>query len=150
MIRYVAIVLGLVLAFAAGTLFSAQRRDAMSSAIVSRSEALKQDSEWGTLYSYYEGESFGTKDGLAAVAVIKPGQQIHPPHEHAEEEYLMVLEGSGTWYLNGKESAAKAGDMMYAKPWDVHGLRNTGKKSLQFVVWKWNSKGVAASKKGQS
>jgi mannose-6-phosphate isomerase-like protein (cupin superfamily) len=147
MTRYLTIAAGLILAFAAGTLFSAQRRDAMSSAIVPQSQAQKQDSDWGSLYTYYEGESFGTKDGLYAVAVIKPGQQIHPPHEHAEEEYLMVLGGSGTWHLNGKESAAKAGDVLYAKPWDVHGINNSGKEPLRFVVWKWNNKGVAAPKK---
>jgi mannose-6-phosphate isomerase-like protein (cupin superfamily) len=147
MIRYLAIASGLILAFGAGTLFSAQRRDAMASAIVPQGQAQKQDFDWGSLYTYYEGESFGTKDGLFAVAVIKPGQQIHPPHEHAEEEYLMVIEGGGTWHLNGKESAAKAGDVMYAKPWDVHGINNSGKEPLRFVVWKWNNKGVALPKK---
>lgn len=130
------------LAFAAGVLVSAPRYDVQPSAIVSQQQARRQDFDWGTLYTYYEGESYGTKDGLAAVAVIKPGQQIHPPHEHAEEEYLMVLEGEGTWSLNGKESPAHAGDLQYAAPWDVHGVTNTGKTPLKFVVWKWNNKGV--------
>ena len=31
----------------------------------------------------------------------------------------------------------------HAAPWDVHGIRNTGRAPLRFVVWKWNSKGVA-------
>jgi oxalate decarboxylase/phosphoglucose isomerase-like protein (cupin superfamily) len=33
--------------------------------------------------------------------------------------------------------------MQYAAPWDIHGVTNTGSKPLTFVVWKWNSKGVA-------
>lgn len=105
-------------------------------------EAKRADHDWGSLHTYFEGESYGTRDALAAVAIIKPGQQIHPPHEHAEEEYLMVLEGSGTWHLNGKDRSAKAGDMLYAAPWDLHGIKNTGSQPLKFVVWKWNNKGV--------
>jgi mannose-6-phosphate isomerase-like protein (cupin superfamily) len=113
------------------------------SAIRAQSEARREDAAWGTLYTYYAGQTRGTRDGLAAVAVIRPGQEIHPPHEHAEEEYLMVLEGDGTWHLNGRERPARAGDMQYAAPWDLHGIRNTGRVPLRFVVWKWQSKGVA-------
>jgi mannose-6-phosphate isomerase-like protein (cupin superfamily) len=131
------------LAFVAGVIVSAPRSDVQPSAIISQQQARRQDFDWGTLYTYYEGESYGTRDGLAAVAVIKPGQEIHPPHEHTEEEYLMVLEGEGTWYLNGKNRPAHAGDMQYAAPWDVHGITNTGKTPLTFVVWKWNDKGMS-------
>ena len=130
------------LGFAAGALVSAPRYDVQPSAILSQQQAKRQDFEWGTLYTYYEGESYGTKDGLAAVAVIKPGREIHPPHEHAEEEYLMILEGEGTWDLNGRQQPARAGDMQYAAPWDMHGVSNTGKTPLTFVVWKWNNKGM--------
>ena len=135
-------VVALAAAFGAGMLVGAPRYDVQPSAITSRQQAKREDFDWGTLYTYYSGESYGTKDGLAAVAVIKPGREIHPPHEHAEEEYLMVVEGDGTWHMNGKDMPAHAGDMQYAAPWDVHGVTNTGKKPLTFVVWKWNNKGV--------
>jgi mannose-6-phosphate isomerase-like protein (cupin superfamily) len=117
------------------------------SVIRAQADARREDAAWGTLYTYYEGETRGTRDGLAAVAVIRPGQEIHPPHQHAEEEYLMVVEGEGTWHLNGREQPAKSGDMQYAAPWDVHGIRNTGRAPLRFVVWKWNSKGVAPAQR---
>jgi quercetin dioxygenase-like cupin family protein len=133
----------LVLALTAGVVVSQQGSGPQTSAVVSQQEAQREDFDWGTLYSYFNRETYGTRDGLAAVAVIKAGREIHPPHQHAEEEYLMVLEGLGTWHLNGQERGAKAGDMLYAAPWDVHGVKNTGKTSLRFVVWKWNSKGVA-------
>ena len=132
----------LLCAFGAGVLVSAPRYDVQPSAIRAEAQAKREDFDWGTLYTYYSGESYGTRDGLAAVAVIKPGREIHPPHEHAEEEYLMVLEGQGSWHLNGKEQPAHAGDMQYAAPWDLHGVKNTGDRPLKFVVWKWNNKGV--------
>ena len=114
----------------------------MRSVIWSQDDAARDDADWGTFYAYHAGETFGTVDGLAGVAVIDPGEEIHPPHEHAEEEYLMVLEGSGTWHLLGEEQPAEAGDLLYAAPWDVHGITNTGEVPLKFVVWKWTSRGV--------
>ena len=131
-----------VLAIAVALVLAMPNTDVQPSAIVAEKDALREDFNWGSLYSYYRTETFGTKDVLAAVAVIKPGREIHPPHQHAEEEYLMVVAGNGTWSLNGKERPAKTGDMQYAAPWDLHGIKNTGRTPLRFVVWKWNSKGV--------
>jgi mannose-6-phosphate isomerase-like protein (cupin superfamily) len=143
MLRAVGAIAGAAVVFLSGVAAGAARgRADQASAIRGQAEARRAVSDWGTLYTYFEGESYGTRDGLAAVAVIKPGREIHPPHEHAEEEYLMVLEGQGTWHLNGRERPARAGDLQYAAPWDVHGIRNTGRVPLRFVVWKWNAKGV--------
>ena len=137
----VALSSGVALGLAAGIVLS-QTTAPRPSAIVSRSHAKAEQFAWGTMYTYYEGENFSAKTDLAAVAVIKPGQQIHPPHQHADEEYLMVVSGEGTWTLKGQTMPANAGDMLYAAPWDVHGITNTGKTPLTFVVWKWTGKGV--------
>ena len=149
MVRALGATAGVVLLLVAGAVAGrhrpapAQPPRVQPSAILSQAEARRQDNDWGTLYTYYDAETYATRDGLAAVAVIKPGREIHPPHEHAEEEYLMVLEGNGTWSLNGRERPAAPDDMQYAAPWDLHGIRNTGRVPLRFFVWKWNSKGVA-------
>ena len=116
--------------------------DSQSSAIRAQTDATAEQHEWGTFYTYYSGQSYGTTDALAGVAVLKPGFEIHPPHQHAEEEYLTLVEGEGVWHLNGREQRAVAGDMLYAAPWDFHGVKNTGTTPLRFVVWKWNSRGV--------
>ena len=142
MLRPAAVAAALVLALTAAAAATRPPNATPPSAIRAEREAKREDADWGTLYTYYEGESHGTRDALAAVAVIKPGREIHPPHRHAEEEYLMVMEGRGTWHLNGREQPARPGDMQYAAPWDVHGVKNTGRTPLRFVVWKWNSKGV--------
>lgn len=139
----VALSSGLALGLVAGVVVS-QTSGSRASAIVSRSAAKHEAFNWGKMYTYFSGENFSAKDDLAAVAVIEPGQQIHPPHQHADEEYLMVVSGEGTWTLKGETRPAHAGDMLYAAPWDLHGITNTGKTPLTFVVWKWASKGVEA------
>lgn len=143
-------VLAIALAASFGVYSSVSRGESMPefpSAVIAGSEAQTEEFEWGTLTSYFSDETFGTKDVLAAVAIINPGMEIHPPHEHAEEEFLMVLEGGGEWHLLGRDFPAKKGDMLYAGPWDIHGIRNSGKTPLKFVVWKWNNKGLAVPEK---
>ncbi|MCB0716903.1 MAG: cupin domain-containing protein [Bacteroidetes bacterium] len=134
-------------AFLAGWVLGDRHSVSTNSAVISRDGAGREVAEWGHFYTYFNQDTYGTKDVLAGVAVLKPGRQIHPPHLHAEEEYLMVLTGSGTWHLNGEEFPATAGDMLYAAPWDIHGITNSGTDSLSFVVWKWNAKGMAVPSK---
>jgi mannose-6-phosphate isomerase-like protein (cupin superfamily) len=94
--------------------------------------------------TYFRGETRGTTNAFVAIAVVRPGQAVHPAHRHAEEEYLVITEGSGRWHLDGKEFPATKGDVLYASPWIMHGLVNTGDTPLTFFVAKWSSKGVAA------
>ena len=112
------------------------------SQVVGWEDAKPTQADWGEMRRYFSGETFGTKDVLTAVAILKPGKAIHQAHRHAEEEYLVVVSGSGTWSLAGKQTPAKRGDILYAEPWVFHGLRNTSNEPLIFVVVRFNSKGV--------
>lgn len=114
----------------------------IDSAIVSQEQAHKTQYDGSVFYTYFMGDSVGTVDTITGVAVLNPGKEIHPPHAHANEEYLMILEGTGEWNLNGKISKANTGDLLYAAPWDLHGILNTGETPLKFVVFRWNSKGL--------
>lgn len=120
-----------------------QSASRFNTSVLSRADAVTEEADWGTFIKYFEGRSFGTADMLSGVAEIKPGFEIHPPHSHAEEEFLMVIEGTGTWSVNGERFAAGPGDMLYADPWDVHGIKNTGDTVLTFVFWKARAVGGA-------
>lgn len=110
-----------------------------STHVISEKDAIREDADWGVFRKYFEGSTVGTKNVLSGTAEIKPGMEIHPPHTHEEEEYLMIMEGEGSWTINGETFPAKAGDILYAKPWDSHGIENTGDTTLKFVFWKWTS-----------
>ena len=110
--------------------------------VVRWDEAAKHKGDWGEIRFHFRGETFGTKDVLAGIAVVQPGKAVHRAHRHAEEEYLIITEGSGTWNVNEKEFPAKKGDILYVAPWDYHGFVNTGDKPLTFAVVRFSSKGV--------
>ena len=114
----------------------------LKSGIVSFGDAPAHQADWGEMRRYFTGETAGTKDVLTAVAIVKPGKAVHRAHRHAQEEYLILVEGSGTWSLAGQEFPAKRGDILYTEPWVYHGLTNTSSEQLIFVVVRFNSKGV--------
>jgi mannose-6-phosphate isomerase-like protein (cupin superfamily) len=116
----------------------------LRSGLVRREEAVPTRGEWGEWYRYFRGETHGTKDMVVLAVTLKPGQEPHPPHRHAEEEFLILTEGTGIWHLDGKELPARKGDTVYATPWMLHGLKNTGAMPLTYYMVKWNNKGMKA------
>lgn len=112
----------------------------LAAKVLTTETAKTQPEEWGTFVEYSGGETSGTQDLLSGTATIKPGLEIHPPHRHHEEEFLMVLEGE--WIIGEEVFPAKTGDMRYADAWKRHEIKNTGDTPLTFVFWKWHSKGL--------
>ena len=119
----------------------------LRSGLVRVEDAVPTRGPWGEWRRYFRGETYGTKDMVVLVVTLKPGEAPHPPHQHAEEEFMILADGTGTWTLDGKEIAAKKGDVVYAAPWTTHGLKNTGQVPLTYYMVKWNNKGVEAPAK---
>jgi mannose-6-phosphate isomerase-like protein (cupin superfamily) len=110
-------------------------------------EAKLTEAKWGTMRALFMGETHGTRSLFSAFMTVEPGQAVHKAHRHAEEEYMVLVEGSGRWHLDGKEVEAKKGDVVYTAPWSWHGLTNTSDRPLTFFVVKFGAKGVAAPPK---
>jgi mannose-6-phosphate isomerase-like protein (cupin superfamily) len=133
-----------ILSFAGGIAWSHKAAGDIPSYIYKKAEARKSGGDWGSIYIYTPDSTttYGTESMLTAYLEFLPGKRLQPPHQHANEEFQYVIDGSGTWFLNGKETPIQKGDLMYAKPWDMHGISNTGKDTLKFFVFKWDNKGV--------
>ena len=114
----------------------------IQSGVVSFENTHKTSYEASVFHTYFSGETIGTKDTIVGVAVIEANNEIHPPHQHADEEYLYIVEGSGEWTLNGVKTPAKKGDVLYVAPWDMHGIYNTGNVPMKFFITRANSKGI--------
>ena len=116
--------------------------EVLKSKVVGFDEARVHVADWGEMRTYFTGQTLATKDVLTAVAIVEPGKAVHRAHRHPHEEYLVVVDGTGTWSLDGKEFAAKRGDILFVEPWVYHGLTNTGEEKLTFLVIRYNGKGV--------
>jgi quercetin dioxygenase-like cupin family protein len=82
----------------------------------------------------------GPTKQLAAVATgsvsLAPGARPHPPHQHPEEEFLIIGSGSGEIEIDGVVTQVAAGDMMYAEANVLHGIKNTGHTEMTFYFTK--------------
>jgi mannose-6-phosphate isomerase-like protein (cupin superfamily) len=71
--------------------------------------------------------------------MLKPGMQPHPPHQHPEEEMMVIAEGTGEIVVDGQKSRVGPGSMMYCAAGRLHGILNTGKTPLLFYYSKWKA-----------
>lgn len=134
--------------FFAGNLWAEMKQsNILQSQIVHQKDARTSNGDWGSISIYTDDQTktFGTESMLTALLEFYPGKQLQPPHQHPEEEFTFIVEGSGTWSLNGVESTIHAGDLMYAKPGDMHGIENTTNNPLRFFVFKWHSRGAGTN-----
>lgn len=67
---------------------------------------------------------------LVGLNAFEPGQE-HSPHAHAGTDKLYyVLEGEGTFSLDGREMVMTAGQLLVAPEGVAHGVRNSSKGRL--------------------
>lgn len=134
-----------IASFLAGNLWAQiDKAKSIQTQIIHEKDARLSSGDWGSIsiYTGEETETYGTNSMLTAMLEFLPGKQLQPPHQHPEEEFTYIVEGSGTWSLNGVESTIQTGDLMYAAPGDMHGIENTTGDPLKFFVFKWQSRGV--------
>ena len=92
---------------------------------------------FGVQHIYYQGPTNELSAFEGGSLRLSPGMEPHPPHQHPDDEILLVTEGSGEIYLKGQVTQARPGSMMYANANESHGIKNTGAEDLLFYYFKW-------------
>ncbi len=72
--------------------------------------------------------------------VLDPGKTPHPPHTHVEEEIMVIEQGHGEIFVDGKITKVGPGSVMYTTPNVSHGIVNTGDTPIVFYFVKWSGK----------
>lgn len=70
------------------------------------------------------------------MSIVGPHLSTHPPHRHPEEEFFFVLEGTATFYLDGKTITAGPYTSFYCPSNAEHGISNAGDTELKYLVMK--------------
>jgi (S)-ureidoglycine aminohydrolase len=71
------------------------------------------------------------------VTTLNEGLPSHAPHEHAEEEIILLLKGNATMNVAGKDYPMSPGDFVFAASHDFHGIRNSGKGQCEYFAFQW-------------
>jgi mannose-6-phosphate isomerase-like protein (cupin superfamily) len=94
------------------------------------------------VFTHYNGPTDQLSGLCAGMCVLDPGSSPHPPHQHPEEEFMIVASGTGEIECAGKTTPVGPGAVMYCAGNTIHGITNTGKVPLTFYWSKWLAKGM--------
>src|SRR5712692_4778123 len=108
----------------------------LPNATMSASKAKLTREANGDVRIYFQGATDQVQSMTAGSVLMKPGM-VHPPHQHPEEEFMVVTEGTGEISLDGKVDKVSSGAMMYCAAGRMHGIANTGNTQLTFYFYKW-------------
>jgi quercetin dioxygenase-like cupin family protein len=100
-------------------------------------EAKLTKEPFGDLHIFFEGATDQVGSMTAGSLRLNPGAEPHPPHQHPEEEFLLITEGAGEVNLEGKVARVASGSMLYCGGNRLHGIRNTGRTPMLFYFYKW-------------
>jgi len=80
------------------------------------------------------------------ITTLNPGQAPHPPHQHADEELLIVKEGTVEALVAGDWVKLGPGSVIFQAANIDHAIRNAGEGQATYHVIKWNSPGMLAKR----
>ena len=120
----------LAVGFLAGSANVIAEDDPLETQVMRYEDRVIDPRDWGA----FEGDTSANGAMRVSKGTIKPGEWPHPPHQHDAEEIIHILSGEGTWFLNGEELPATAGDMVFIASQDPHTLKNTGTEPVEFLV----------------
>jgi mannose-6-phosphate isomerase-like protein (cupin superfamily) len=87
-------------------------------------------------YQYW----FADKDFLDGrtlkMSVVAPHKSTHAPHKHIEDEFFFILEGTASFYLDGKTTVVGKYTSLYCPSNVMHGITNAGDSELKYLVIK--------------
>jgi quercetin dioxygenase-like cupin family protein len=76
------------------------------------------------------------------ITTLRPGETPHPPHQHPDEELLVIKEGTVESLVNGELKRVGPGSIVFQAANQMHSIRNVGDGPATYHVIKWNSPGM--------
>jgi XRE family transcriptional regulator, regulator of sulfur utilization len=74
------------------------------------------------------------------ITTLNPGQISHPPHQHPNEELLIIKEGTVEALVNGEWKRVGVGSVIFQASNQLHTIRNAGEGPATYHVVNWKAK----------
>ncbi len=113
----------------------------VQSAIYRWNESEVHQEETREVRSFLEGSTTDLEKLEIHATTLAPNEAPHPSHTHeAEEELIIIKEGSLKVTIEGKTAVLGAGSIALIMPGDEHGLENAGNTQASYYIMKYRSK----------
>ena len=80
------------------------------------------------------------------ITTLNKGESPHAPHQHPDEELVIVKEGTVESLVNGELKRVGPGSIIFQAANQLHSIRNVGDGPATYHVIKWNSPGMLTKK----
>jgi quercetin dioxygenase-like cupin family protein len=84
------------------------------------------------------------------VSTLPVGQAPHEPHKHADEELIIIKEGTVEVMVGGVTKRVGPGSVILQASNQMHGMRNVGDVPAVYHVIRWNSPGMLEKNKAKA
>lgn len=69
------------------------------------------------------------------ITTLNPGLASHPAHQHRQEEFIIIKEGTLEVVINGTAQRAGPGSLLFYAANDFHHVRNVGDRPATYLVF---------------
>ena len=92
----------------------------------------------GEVRSLYRGPTATLDELEMHVGTLNPGETSHPPHQHVNEELIIIREGECETLSDGEWVKVGPGSVIFNASNSLHGFRNIGKTPAVYHVINWS------------
>ena len=100
----------------------------------------------GSTRSFFRAPTATLDELELHVTTLNPGQSSHPPHQHPNEELVIIKEGTIEALVQGKWKRVGEGSVIFNASNQLHGLRNVGTTPATYHVINWKSSNTENTK----
>ena len=90
----------------------------------------------GERRSVFDAPTPALADLECHITTLNPGQSPHPPHKHADEELMLIREGTLAALQGDKTNIVTSGGIIFEASNEFHGLTNVGTNQATYWVIK--------------
>ena len=123
------------------------RPSVMGSAIFDWNTIEVKPSKVGSGRKFFQAPTATLDELECHVTTLNPGETPHPPHQHPDEEVIIVKEGTVESLVNGQLKRVGPGSVIFQAANQLHSIRNVGTTPATYHVIKWNSPGMLKERK---
>jgi uncharacterized cupin superfamily protein len=115
----------------------------MSSTLVEWNSVAATPTDVGSVRQFFRAPTATLDELELHVTTLNPGVASHAPHQHPNEELVIIREGTVEVLVNGKMLRAGPGSVVFNASNQLHSLRNVGTTPATYHVINWKSSKTA-------
>ena len=131
-----------LMTFAAITWAQSPTKPILKTSVYELNRIEDQSAKYGSKRQLFDGRTAMLDQLECHITTVNPGDTTHPPVPQAEEELVIVKDGTVEAQINGQPQRISAGSVLFVAGGDMHGVKNVGEKPAVYYVVRWSASGM--------